>query len=312
MAKQQFITKNFKPATLHIIAQADAVLREYHAKGFTMTLRQVHYQFVARKLPDINGVPYANTDNNYDRLGSILSDARLAGLIDWSMMEDRLRTLERVPRWDSPADIIRTASHSYQEDLWAGQKVRPEVWIEKDALAGVIANVCEELRVDYFACRGYVSASAQYEAARRFRGYLAKGQRPVVLHLGDHDPSGLDMSRENAAKFELLAGTTVELRRLALNYDQIEEYNPPPNPAKMSDGRAPKYVAEYGSSSWELDALDPDVIETLIREAVTPYINKTKWKEALAAEQEGQNTLEKCSDNWPEVVELLNGIDDQD
>lgn len=197
MARELFVERNFKPHIMHIINEADAILTEFMAKGFTMTLRQLHYQFVARKVILFDGEPYQNTDKSYDRLGVTMSNARLAGLIDWAAMGDRHRSLERISRWDSPGDIVEAVADQYQEDLWEGQKNRFEVWIEKDALSGVIANICEELRVDYFACRGYVSASAQYGAAKRFKRYRMAGQQPVVLHLGDHDPSGLDMTREN-------------------------------------------------------------------------------------------------------------------
>lgn len=309
MAREKFIDKNFQKETLHMIRQAAAITDEYFAKGFVMTLRQLHYQFVARAMTNLKGIPYPNTDQSYDRLGSAVADGRLAGLIDWAAMEDRQRTLERIARWNSPAEIIDAVSSQYQEDLWAGQKVRPEVWIEKDALSGVVANICEELRVDYFACRGYVSASAHYQSAKRFKRYLSQGQRPVVLHFGDHDPSGIDMTRENAAKFKLLTGVDIEVRRLALNMDQIEQYNPPPNPTKLSDSRAPKYVEEFGNSSWELDALDPEVFEQLIRDAVTPYINKAMKAKARQGEMAGQAILAKCSALWDGVEDFLDRTD---
>lgn len=309
MARELFVERKFKPHIMHIINEADAILTEFMAKGFTMTLRQLHYQFVARKVILFDGEPYQNTDKSYDRLGVTMSNARLAGLIDWSAMEDRHRSLERISRWDSPADIVEVIADQYQEDLWEGQKHRFEVWIEKDALSGVIANICEELRIDYFACRGYVSASAQYGAAKRFKHYRMAGQKPVVLHLGDHDPSGLDMTRENREKFALLTGMDVEVRRLALNYDQIEEHRPPPNPTKLTDSRDPKYVEEFGHSSWELDALNPEVIEDLIRQAVEPYIDQKKKKNAMASEQHGQRLLKRVSGIWDRVVVRLDELE---
>jgi len=307
MARRAFIEKRFGAAALHTIEQANRILREYAAKGYTMTLRQLHYQFVARAVPDIEGNAYTNTQQSYKRLGNVMSEGRLAGRVDWDHMEDRLRELERSPRWDSPSEIISAVASQYQQDLWEGHDVRPEVWIEKDALAGVIEPVCSELRVDYFACRGYVSQSAQFNAAQRFRRYRAKGQEPIVFHLGDHDPSGLDMTRENEAKFQLLTGQRVKVVRLALNFDQVEQYNPPANFAKMSDSRAPDYVARFGGESWELDALDPDVLANLIRDAIEPLQDADLWALNKDAEDERIREVETLANqDWESVVEFCN------
>lgn len=128
MATEQFITKRFTTASQQTIKQANAILAEYEAQGLVLTLRQVYYQFVARGLLE-------NKQENYKRLGSILNDARLAGLVDWSMMEDRTRNVRTITTWDSPADIIAAVANQYKENLWGTQKWRPEVWIEKDALS---------------------------------------------------------------------------------------------------------------------------------------------------------------------------------
>lgn len=309
--KEAFIDKRFNLSSKIIIDAANKILEELDAQGYTVTLRQLHYQFVTRQIrigtdKDTNEpIIYSNTQQSYKRLGGIVSDARLAGLIDWSMMEDRLRSLDGLNHWESPASIIEAVSQQYRSDQWEGQKYRPEVWIEKDALAGVIENVCNKYRVRFFACRGYVSASAQYDASKRFKYARRMGQEPIVLHLGDHDPSGLDMSRENRAKFKLLSGAPVELKRLALNFDQVQEYNPPPNPAKMGDSRAEDYVSQFGEESWELDALAPNVIEKLITDALDPLIDRKKWDRATRKEEVGRNQLQKVSLNWDDIVSQL-------
>lgn len=305
MAREAFIDKTFRGATLEMIDQANQILAEYYAQGFTMTLRQLHYQFVSRSL-------YENTQQNYKRLGVVMSDARLAGLVDWAMMEDRLRELERCPRWASPSQIINAVAEQYKEDPWRTQVWRPEVWIEKDALAGVIERACTELRIDYFACRGYVSQSAQYTASKRFDMHRRAGQQPIVFHLGDHDPSGIDMTRENRDKFQLLTGWGVEVRRLALNMDQVEQYNPPPNFAKTTDTRYAGYITEYGTESWELDALDPNVIDQLIRDAVNPLINRARWDTAMEEEKENRARLANVANNWEYVVERLENRDEEE
>jgi hypothetical protein len=177
-------------------------------------------------------------------------------------------------------------------------------WVEKDALVGVISNVCNRLDVPYFACRGYTSQSEMWAAAQRLMRYRELGQTPVILHLGDHDPSGIDMTRDIIDRLELFSGG-IEVERLALNWDQIEEHNPPPNPAKLTDSRAEAYVAQYGLESWELDALDPATIAGLVEDAVTRFRDDELWAEALKEEQTGLRQLKQASQRWPEVAAYL-------
>jgi hypothetical protein len=298
MSKENFIEKRFGEAALYVIEQANRIIASYQAQGFTLTLRQLYYQFVSRDL-----IP--NKQSEYKRLGSIINDARLAGLIDWSSIEDRTRNVRKSATWSSPSEIIHAVSQQYKEDLWAGQRYRPEVWIEKDALIGVIEPVCERYRVPYFSCRGYSSQSEQYAAGQRFSRCMSFGQKPIVLHLGDHDPSGIDMTRDNAERLSMFSRCRVEVRRLALNMEQIDEYNPPPNPAKESDSRSSGYMERFGDSSWELDALDPIVIDRLIASELDSLILKSRWKRDEANEETRRNLLGKAALNWPDVEAFL-------
>lgn len=296
--RERFTSTIFRAATLEVIEQANTILAEYEADGLVLTLRQLYYQFVSRNL-------IANKATEYDRLGDIVSKGRLAGLIDWAMLEDRGRQLEGVTHWENPADVVSAVAASYKEDLWRTQKYRPEVWIEKDALIGVIERACREFRVDYFACRGYSSQSAQYEAGKRLRGYTERGQKVVIFHFGDHDPSGIDMTRDNTERLAMFAEGPIDVRRIALNMDQVRQYNPPPNPTKESDGRSAAYIDEYGAECWELDALDPHVIDRLVRDKVGALIDKKKWNAAKAEEAANRDALVATSDRWDEVREFV-------
>ena len=302
--REVFVPKDFRKDSYAVIVAANKIIDEYREQGYRLTLRQLYYQFVARDL-------IANTMRSYKRLGSIINDARLAGLVDWSAIEDRTRNLESNPHWHDPESIIASAAHSYRIDKWDNQKFRVEVWIEKEALAGVIAGICRELDVDHFACRGYVSQSEQWAAGKRFARYVNDGQLPVVLHLGDHDPSGIDMTRDNDDRLAMFARSRdVEVRRLALNMDQVDQYNPPPNPAKLSDSRIHQYAARFGTESWELDALEPSVISDLIRGAVDEYRDMALWDETVEREQRERDTLFAVKDRWSEVAEFLEADDE--
>lgn len=292
-----YVPKSFRSDTQTRINQANEIIAEYQAQGFTLTLRQLYYQFVSRDL-----IP--NTVQSYKSLGDVVNDGRLAGLIDWDAIEDRTRNLRSSPHWSSPRSIVRACADQFAVDLWDTQENYVECWIEKDALVGVIEGICNELDVPYFACRGYTSQSEMWGAAQRLIEREQRGKKTTIIHLGDHDPSGIDMTRDIQDRLKLF-GSTAVIHRIALVFDQIEQYNPPPNPAKTTDARYQSYADRFGEESWELDALEPRVIVDLIREAVTAQIDQDAWQEALAQQQTGRDQLGKVSRRWDNVVEYL-------
>jgi hypothetical protein len=298
MPKIKYKDFNFRPATLAMISKANEIIAEYAAQGFDLTLRQLYYQFVSRDL-----IP--NTPKDYKNLGSVVNDGRLAGLIDWESIVDRTREVRSLSHWDSPADIVEACSTQFNVDRWAAQPYRPEVWIEKDALVGVFERVCRELDVPLLSCRGYTSQSEMWGASQRMIRYKRGKQKPIVFHFGDHDPSGKDMSRDILDRLELFTRGMMEFERLALNMDQVTQYNPPPNPAKITDSRADGYIAEFGHESWELDALEPTVLEALVRAAITGILDKKKMDAATEEQDRHRKMLAAIADRFDEVEELL-------
>lgn len=298
MPKICYVPKKFSPYRVGIIAKANEIIANYASQGYSLTLRQLYYQFVSKDL-------IANKQSEYNRLGCIVSDARKAGLIDWDSIEDRTRALRSEPAWASPASIISSAAAGYQVDLWKDQDVYVEVWFEKDALMGVFERASERYRTPYFSCRGYTSDSEVWGAARRLARRSHAGQTPVVLHFGDHDPSGIDMTRDIQNRLELYAQVPIEVRRLALNMDQVEEYDPPPNPAKVTDSRYEKYQEEYGDESWELDALEPTVLVDLVENEVRTLIDLDIFDEAMGDEDGGKEELQLLSTNYEKAIRAV-------
>ena len=292
-----FIPKNFTRKSEALIEHANDIIDEYATQGFKLTLRQLYYQFVARDL-------LPNTMQSYKRLGNVVSDARLAGRIDWDAIEDRTRNLKSITHWDDPEEIIEGAADSYRIDKWQDQENRVEVWIEKEALVGVIERVCKAYDVAWFACRGYVSQSEQYKAGMRFLEYREQEQQTVILHLGDHDPSGIDMTRDNLERLSMFSYYNVKVKRIALNSDQVKKYKPPPNPAKLTDSRAGQYIRRYGSNSWELDALDPTVIQNLIEDEIKELLDAETYGEYKAKETKQREQLRVMSMHFDEIAEF--------
>ena len=292
---------NMKSGTLAIIQKANEIATEYHDKGYEMTLRQLYYQFVARDL-----IP--NTERSYKNLGSAVNKGRMCGMIDWGHITDRTRSLEGNPNWENPGEIIEASARAYNLDKWADQDKRVEVWIEKDALIGVIEGVCSRMDVDYFSCRGYTSQSEMWRAACRMMiRQKRQGQTTVILHLGDHDPSGIDMSNDIQKRLRIF-GAQIEFHRIALNMDQIEEFNPPPNPTKLTDSRANSYVDEFGLECWELDALPPDDMEKLVEREIKRYCDIDAWDEIKERQEEEREILDKAADNWDDVTEYVDEL----
>lgn len=245
-----------------------------------------------------------NNLQSYKRLGSIINDARLAGLIDWELMEDRTRSLRSPPTWDSPSSLITACADQFRIDKWADQTYRPEVWLEKDALAGVFERVCQQLQVPWFSCRGYTSQSEMWVAGQRLKRYKRNRQVPLIFHFGDHDPSGIDMTRDITDRLAMFMGG-VTLQRLALNMDQVEEYGPPPNPAKITDSRAEGYIAKFGNESWELDALTPEVLSDLVRSNIIAFREEDKWAAKVEEEEEHRRLLGVVADRWYSLTDDL-------
>jgi hypothetical protein len=317
--------KRFGPVRRALIGSAIEIIAEYVADGYDLTLRQLYYQFVARNL-------LPNTERTYKNLGKVISDARMAGLIDWNAIVDRTRGVTKLSDWNNPAEIVDACASHFRLDLWQKQTTRVEVWVEKEALAGVVERTCQDLRLPSFSCRGYVSQSAQWQAAQRIAGYCEAGQGALILHLGDHDPSGMDMTRDIYDRLSSLAGNQAEhigsttcdlcpvdeggnftppearqimVCRIGLNMDQVARYGPPPNPAKLTDSRASDYIVRFGYTSWELDALDPRTLDRLIRSYVDQVRDQDQWDEDAACEDDAKALLGAASERWPDVVEML-------
>ena len=301
MPKIKYQEINLRKDSLAMIDVCNKIIAEYSAAGYILTLRQLYYQLVSRDI-------ICNRQSEYKRVGSIVNDGRLAGLIDWSALEDRTRNVKSISHWDSPEQIVSAIADQYAIDKWDTQDTRPEVWIEKDALVGVIERICNELDLAYFSCRGYTSQSEMWGAAQRFIRNARNKQVTHVIHLGDHDPSGIDMSRDRIRMFMQHHGYGAkyfEFTRIALNQDQIDQYQPPPNPAKSTDSRFQAYMDIHGDESWELDALEPQVLADLVRAKVDELRDDDLYAEKTEQEFHEKTQLVKVSDNWDDVADFV-------
>ena len=306
--KIKYVSRRFSSESQGLIDYANDIIERYGEAGYTLTLRQLYYQLVAAAIIE-------NTERSYKRIGSIINDARLAGLIDWEAIEDRTRFIRSLAHWPNPSAIVGACAEQFRVDMWADQPWRVECWVEKDALVGVFEPVCNKYDVPLLSCRGYVSQSEMWVAGQRINQYREANQQVAILHFGDHDPSGIDMSRDIAARLKTFAPVDhVEdipllpnedpdfydeddgiVRRVALTMTQIKEVKPPPNPAKADDSRCAGYVAKYGHSSWELDALKPEYLSALVAKHVAAFIDTKKWEARKRLITKGRKAIAKIA-----------------
>lgn len=277
--------KRFSPENKELLDRVIAIVDEYKQQGYRMTLRQLYYQLVSRNVIE-------NVQGNYQKISDLLKDARMTGLVDWNFIEDRVRTPRIHGEFDGPADLLDAAIASYRRPRWLDQEHYVEVWVEKDALSGVLYPITDAYHVRLLVNRGYSSVSAMHDASLRFIEAVQHGKKCVLLYLGDHDPSGEDMVRDIRERLREF-WAAVKVVKVALTMEQIEEHQPPPNPAKTTDPRATGYIDLHGDQSWELDALRPDVLEDILRDALDEYVDREKYDAVVATEDGEKVKLEK-------------------
>lgn len=305
--KQRFVGKKFSQDAEALLTVINEILDTYEAQGYDLSLRQLYYQLVSR-----NVVP--NTEKSYTRIGTLVSDARLAGRIDWNMIADRGRRCVQNLHWTGADDFLRSVAPQFRMNLWTGQTRYVEVMVEKQALEGVLIPVCRTWDVPFTANKGYTSSSALYQAGQRFAMKAMEGRGLHLLYMGDHDPSGIDMGRDIEDRLNLFVRAMVEqvegvdlgpslvrVHRVALNMDQVRALRPPENPAKLTDSRAEGYVEKFGYSSWELDAIEPRELSRLLSEAIQNLMSVALFK-----------TMERTQEKTREfLLRLTNGDDDE-
>ena len=270
----------------------NSIIEEYQDEGYVLTLRQLYYQLVSRDV-----VP--NKQSEYSKLSTLLKEGRMAGIVDWDAIEDRLRKPSSPSAFDSPSDILDACIQQYALPRMKGQDCYVEVWVEKDALSGVLKRVTEKYHVPILVNRGYSSASAMYDSFERFKAAYENEQTVKILYLGDFDPSGMDMIRDIRDRtMEFVDGyydndhdLVFDIQPIALTRNQIKQYNPPPNPAKITDPRAKEFIKEHGATSWEVDALPPNVLNSLLEDAILENIDEDAYLEIVSREDADKKKL---------------------
>lgn len=287
------------------IVTINNIIEDYQSQGYKLTLRQLYYQLVSRDI-----IP--NKVEEYTKLSTLLNKGRMSGFVDWDAIVDRTRNI-KTPYYEySTQDAVQRTINSYKLDRHDVQDNYIEIWLEKDALSEIIYRATQPYGISLMVNRGYSSCSAMYQSYQRLAQEINNDKNVIIFYLGDHDPSGLDMIRDIRDRLSemLIYGTELQnnfddleqaqywlnkklqVKPIALTSKQVRDYNPPPNPAKLTDPRATKYVEEFGYTSWEVDALNPKTLDTLVKESILDYIDLDKHQEVLDKEEEDKEKLE--------------------
>jgi len=296
------ITKVWSSSQELLLSRIVHITESYRAQKITLTGRQLYYQLVA-------GGVIPNAMEIYKRISKFSTDARYGGHIDWNSIEDRGRIPEKHAEWEDVQSLIESAVSSYRLPRWADQDKYVELYCEKQALESVFKPIANRYHIYFGYNKGYSSASTMYDLAKRIKHQIEEGKTTIILYFGDHDASGLDMVRdieERILEFLTMGNDPIhpvdaadmfEVTQVALNINQVRQYNPPPNPAKMTDPRAKKYVDEWGQSSWELDALNPTILRDLAEQAILEHLDIEKYGAVIEQEEEEIEKLRKFGES---------------
>jgi hypothetical protein len=323
MAKEKFenrtlfgkvnVTCKFEDGTIRIwdtrkeevVQHIIDIVDEYETDGYVLTLRQLHYQLVKSNW-------IVNHDSAYKKLGNILDDCKYSGIIDWDNIEDRGRK-PYIPYYVKDVeDALNDTISQYRIDRQKGQDVCVELWTEKDALSAILRRSTEKYHIQLVVNKGYTSSSAIYNAYQRCVSKIRQGKKVTILYFGDHDPSGLDMIRDIRERLELMLRNgkhyedlfynneiyeCFEVLPIGLTMEQIKKYDLPPNPTKLTDSRANKYIKRFGKTCWEVDALNPKTLTSIVETNIKNTINLNQYEEMLKEEKAGLQELSDFINN---------------
>lgn len=308
--RQQYKEINFRDASRERISFCNAIIDEYD--GQKLTLRQLYYQLVSRNI-------IANEEKSYKTLGKLVSEARVAGLVDWDAIEDRNRTPVIWSQYEGLEEYISGLKYGYRLPRWKGQENYVELWVEKAALAGVLRPLAAKYHVTLMVNRGYSSTSSMRESAERFiercRNSNPDNERdlnPILFYLGDHDPSGEDMVRDIEQRMNTFGVPEIRVEKLALTTAQVRQFKPLPNPVKLTDSRAKAYIREHGKTCWEVDALDPRRLTTIIETAFAEVTDLEKMNAIKVQEKKELNHLEALLPAFVKRVQKAVAADDSE
>jgi hypothetical protein len=268
--------EEFLAAAVEVINQLE--------KFWPLTLRQVHYKLLNN--PPLTQVTkarnerwrYRNDEASYAKLGKLLVSARYLGHVPLTALDDPTRISQEYQfgTWDSPAQFIRDETYGflsgYQRHRLEGQRHHVELLIEKNTLLNIVKPVADKFMLPYNVNRGYGNPSLWRKMETRW--HKRGDKRFILLTISDHDPEGFDLIDDATRSLRDLHYVPVEVVRVGLTMQQIEQQGAPPSFAKETSTRFEQYVQRTGSEEcWEVEAIDPEFLQSELHEAVLSVLD---------------------------------------
>ncbi|AVP59051.1 hypothetical protein C7H73_08860 [Pulveribacter suum] len=259
------------------------------------SVRAVCYRLFTEKL-----IPNMSKGST-NAVGTQLVYARENGLIPWEWIVDETREAERTSSWSNPESIIGAAVRQYRKDYWEMQPRRVEVWAEKGTVRGTVAPVLSKYGVTFRVMHGYGSATSIYGIAQET---LDSTKPMTVLYIGDHDPSGMQMSERDIPTRLARYGGTAEIIRIALDASDVTaDTKLPwfPVEDKVGDTRHDWFVENYGHRCWEVDALSPVVLRERLDAAIESMLDADAWNHAIDIEAAEIESMKSIMGTWKSI-----------
>ena len=268
----------------HRATRSEMLLRRAHLLELVremkpMTVRQVFYQATVAGIIE-------KSEAGYNKVQTDLVYLRRSGMMPYDWLADNTRWQRKPRTFSSIEQALRDTSRLYRKSLWDSASEYVEVWLEKDALAGVVWPVTDLYDVPLMVARGYASLSFLHTAAE----YMGRLDVPVhVYHFGDYDPSGVNAAEKiNQTLNELAPNADIHFYRVAITPDQIAHYNLPSRPTKTTDSRSKGFASE----SVELDALPPQMLRDLVEAVINRHLPQEELAVLREAEASERSMLE--------------------
>lgn len=257
-----------------------------------MTVRQVFYRMAVKDV-----VPKQKS-RGYDTVQRLLAEMRRGGRIPFNWIVDSSRMVRKPTTFDSAEDALRRTARTYRRDLWSSTDVHVQMWLEKEALAGVLCETTETWDVPLWVNRGYSSITYLRNGADEINRAVEAGNTVFVYNFGDHDPSGVnawEKLKEDLSDW-VERPSKVRFERVAVTPKQIRGWDLPSRMTKKSDPRA----KDFEGRSVELDAIPPDGLKRLVKQCVTRHISERQLEQIRQVEEQEEKTLRHFAEQLSE------------
>jgi hypothetical protein len=269
--------KRARATKVEVEGRREALL-EIIENGHPMTVRQVFYQAIVHGIVE-------KEESGYRKVQTDLVLMRRDGALRYDWLADNTRWQRKPWTFDSVEDALRNTAALYRKSQWRDTDSYVEIWLEKDALAGVVLPVTTMFDVPLMVARGYASLSFLYAAAE----YISTLDIPTyIYHLGDFDPSGVNAGEKIEETLrELAPDADISFERIAVTPEQIEQWDLPTRPTKDTDSRS----KNFGAVSVELDAIEPNRLRDLVRDAIERHLPPEQFAVLKAAEESERRAI---------------------